>query len=399
MLLLKNKERNATKILTLSLIIIIVSHTLIHVAGSIRTSIFPLIKEEFFLTNVEIGIIAAIPVLSQAVFTIPAGVLSDKLSSQKIITFSISMAVLGAILAGFAQNVLMFIIATSLLTISSTFFHPSANSYISKKMEPEARPKALGLFNSGGIFGFALGSFSITIFMGLMGYKWRNLYQFWILPPLLALIGLYFLPSSPQTNIQNLKESQQENSEDFKLLSNSMIFFLLSSGFRRFGGGMTRAFLSIYLVEIRGWNIGLISLMYGVSRLIGLVAASLGGALTSKIGEKRGVRIALFPAYTCFLVAFFIKGMFTFLILYLAYRFFGMLGSPALSSITARLSPREKRGRGYALSSLPSSIVRTIGPIVAAFIADIFGLLSIFVLSAGVFYMALIIIEFGVKID
>ncbi|NIQ07516.1 MAG: MFS transporter [Candidatus Korarchaeota archaeon] len=386
------------KILSISLLVIVISHTLIHVAGSIRTSIYPLIKEEFTLTNKQIGIIAAIPPLCQALFTLPAGVLSDKLTSRKIIAFSIGMAVTGALLAGITLNVFMFIVATSLLTLSSTFFHPPANSYLSKDTTPQNRPKALGVFNSGGILGFALGSFSITILMGWWGYQWRDLYQFWIIPPLLILGGLYFVPTYPTGYSNSSEANLEETEEEGTLLSSNMIFFLLASGIRRFGGSMTTAFLSIYLVERRTWTIGLVGLMFGVSRVIGLIAASLGGALASHFGEKEWTISSLFPAYVCFLAAFLVSGVVPFLALYLMYRFFGMLGMPALSAITARLSPREKRGRGYALSFLPGSIVGTIGPIVAGFIADAFGIFPIFILSGVIFCVGLVVLELGVNI-
>lgn len=381
-----------------SLIVLVIIHTLTHVAGSIRTSLYPLIKEEFTLTNQQIGIIAAIPPLCQALVTLPTGALSDRFGAKKMISISILMAALGSVLAGLTINPLMFIIATTLLTLNSTFYHPPANSYVTKNANPGERPMKLGLLNAGGTFGFALGPLSITILMEFLGFPWRNVYLFWVIPILLGLVAIYFVDTSSVAD-NSIEEKEEDPDQEEQLLSRSMIAFLSSTGIRRLGSSMTVAFLSIFLVESQGWNIGLIGIMFFTSRLLGLVASPLGGVLTSRYGEKRWVTISFFLSYVFFLLAFVVKGLVPFFILYLGYSFTRMLAMPANSSITAMLSPRKQRGIGFALSFLPGSIVRAIGPIIAAYIADTFGLYPIFMVSVVVFFTGLGIFHFGVKLD
>ena len=80
-----------------SLFVMFITHTLTHVAGSIRTTLFPVIKEEFSLSNQQIGLIAAIPPLITALITIPAGLMSDRYGTKKLIALSMVMAAIGAI--------------------------------------------------------------------------------------------------------------------------------------------------------------------------------------------------------------------------------------------------------------------------------------------------------------
>jgi MFS family permease len=383
-----------------SLIVLIITHTLTHVAGSIRTSLYPLIKEEFSLTNQQIGIIAAIPPLVQALVTLPTGALSDRFGAKSMISVSILMAALGSFLAGLTLNPLMFIMATTLLTLNSTFYHPPANSYVTKKSEPSERAMKLGLLNSGGTFGFALGPLSITILMEILGFPWRNVYLFWIIPILLGLVAIYLVDTSTGVDESTQeREDGEDPDQEEGLISQSMVAFLSSTGIRRLGSSMTIAFLSIYLVESQGWNIGLIGIMFFSSRLMGLVASPLGGWLTSQYGEKSWATLAFAISYILFLLAFIIPGLVPFFILYLGYSFMRMLAMPATSSITAMLSPRRQRGIGYALSFLPGSLVRAIGPIIAAYIADTFGLYPIFMISVAVFFIGLGIFQFGVRLE
>ncbi len=394
-----DSNKRQGNILSFSLLVITITHTLTHVAGSIQAGIFPVIKEEFTLTNQQIGVIVAIPSLLQALFTIPAGLLSDRLGAKKLIAFSIGMAAVGALLAGFTRNIIMFTVATALLTLNSTFYHPPASSYVTRDTSPKDRSKVLGVLDSGGIFGFALGPLSIIIFMEMMGYSWRQLYLFWVIPILLGFGVLHFMKSEPDEASAATEKPVGEIEEEPSLLSTNMILFLLSTGIRGLGGAMTIAFLSIYLSESMGWSLTSIGLMLGASRLVGLFAAPLGGGIASRIGEKRVAVTSLFASYTCFLTAFLMKDMLPFMLLYVSYNFLAMLAMPATQAITARLTPRKKMGTGYALFFLPGSIVRAVGPIIAALIADLFGMFPIFMASAVLFYLGLGILELGVKGD
>jgi MFS family permease len=370
------------------------------VAGSIQAAIFPVIKEEFTLTNQQLGVIVAIPALCQALFTIPAGLLSDRIGAKKLTALSIGMAAAGALIAGLSRNIIMFTVATALLTLNSTFYHPSASSYVTRNASPKDRSKVLGLLDSGGIFGFALGPLSITILMETMGYSWRQTYLFWVIPIILGLGVLYFVePESDGPPSSATEKPALETEKEPKLLSTGMTIFLLSTGIIGLGSSMTATFLSIYLAESRGWSLASIGFMLGVSRLTGLIAPPLGGGFASRFGEKRCVVTSQFASYACFLAAFLTKDMLPFMMLYLAYNFLSTLGMPATQAITAHLSPRRKMATGYALYFLPISIVGIIGPILAAFIADYVGMFPIFMVSAALFYLGLGMLELGVRID
>ena len=235
--------------------------------------------------------------------------------------------------------------------------------------------------------------------MEAMGYGWRQTYLFWVVPILLGLGVLQFIrPESGDLPSSVIEKSPVEAEKEPRLLSTGMTLFLLSTGIVGLGGSMTLTFLSIYLAESRRWNLASIGFMLGLSRLTGLIAAPLGGGLASRFGEKRCVVTSYLASYTCFLVAFLTREMLPFMMLYLAYSFLSTLGMPATQAITAHLSPRRKIATGYALYFLPTSLVGIIGPIMAAFIADYFGMFPIFMASAALFYLGLGILELGVKL-
>lgn len=374
-------------------------HALVHAAGNIRPTIFPILREEFSLSYQQVGLIVAIPSLCQFLFSVPAGVLSDRFGAKKLITLSIILATAGAFLGSVSMTPWMYIVATTLLTLNSTLYHPPSQSYVTNITRPKDRSRALGIWHAGGTTGMSLGPLSITILMGVFAFQWRQIYGFWVLPILFGLVALYFVKPPAEMVKKEVKEEWDEGDTVETLLNTNMMFLLLSGTIRRFGGGLTTGFLMIWLAESQGWTISQIGIMLGVSSLMGIIASPLGGELASRFGEKRWLVGTLFASYTCFMLAIVLKGFWPFMLFYLAQRFFGILGMPANMTLTSRLSPPKQRGIGFALSSIPENVIRPLASIIAAYIADYYGLYPIFIATVVIYYLGLGVLQLGVKMD
>lgn len=374
-------------------------HALVHAAGNIRSAIFPILQEEFSLSNQQVGLIVAIPSLCQLLFSVPTGVLSDRFGAKKLIALSIIMATAGAFLGSVSMNPWMYIVATTLLTLNSTVYHPPSQSYVSNITRPKDRSRALGIWHAGGTTGVSLGPLSVTILMGIFAFQWRQIYRFWVLPILFGLVALYFVKPPAEMVKKEVKEDWDEGDTVETLLNTNMMFLLLSGTIRRFGGGLTTGFLQIWLAKSQGWTISQIGMMLGVSSLMGIIASPLGGELASRFGEKRWLVGTLLASYTCFMLAIVLKGFWPFMLFYLAQRFFGILGMPANMTLTSKLSPPKQRGIGFALSSIPENVIRPLASIVAAYIADYYGLYPIFIATVVIYYLGLGVLQLGVKMD
>lgn len=374
-------------------------HALVHAAGNIRSAIFPILQEEFSLSYQQVGLIVAIPSLCQLLFSVPTGVLSDRFGAKKLIALSIILATAGAFLGSVSMTPWMYIVATTLLTLNSTVYHPPSQSYVSNITRPKDRSRALGIWHAGGTTGVSLGPLSVTILMGIFAFQWRQIYRFWVLPILFGLVALYFVKPPAEMVKKEVKEDWDEGDTVETLLNTNMMFLLLSGTIRRFGGGLTTGFLQIWLAKSQGWTISQIGMMLGVSSLMGIIASPLGGELASRFGEKRWLVGTLLASYTCFMLAIVLKGFWPFMLFYLAQRFFGILGMPANMTLTSKLSPPKQRGIGFALSSIPENVIRPLASIVAAYIADYYGLYPIFIATVVIYYLGLGVLQLGVKMD
>ena len=386
------------RLFSFGLLAMVATHALIHAAGNMNSTMIVELRREFVLSNQQIGVIGAVPPLAQVLFSLPVGWMSDRYGTRRLVALSIVMATLGALIAGFTVSPAMYIVALTLMTLTSTFYHPPSHSYTARMVEGEDRSKAMGFLNAGGTFGVALGPLSITVLMGYLAYQWRQVYLFWVAPIALSLVLVFFLRDMQGAG-RDQGNGEPVEGEVTTLLNRDFIMYLSASGVRQFALGMISTFLSIYLADARGWSITELGIMFGASSFLGLAASPIGGYMASRLGDKSWVVMALGVSYLFYIAAFLTEGVLPFMALYLAYRFFGILGMPATASLTAKLSPPRQMGMGFAVSFLPQSIVGVVAPLVAAYIADIFGLFPIFTASFIIMFLGLGALHFGVKVD
>lgn len=380
-----------------ALLAMVATHALIHAAGNMLGTMIVEVRKEFVLSNMEIGLISAIPSLASVLFTLPVGWMSDRYGARRLVALSVGMAALGALIAGFTVNPAMYIVGLVLMTLTSTFYHPPSHSYTARMVDVRDRSKAMGFLNAGGTFGVALGPLSITVLMGYFAFQWRQVYLFWVPFIALGLVLVFFLRDMKGAGAESRGEPVEGEVET--LLNRDFLMYLSASGVRQFALGMIGTFLSIYLADVRGWSVTYLGIMFGASSVLGLAASPIGGYMASRLGDKRWAVLTLGVSYLFYIAAFFTEGVLPFMALYLLYRFCGILGMPATAALTARLSPPRQMGMGFAISFLPQSVVSVVAPVVAAYIADVFGLLPIFTVSFVVMFVGLAVLQFGVRAE
>jgi MFS family permease len=390
-------EKEKVRLLNYGLIVMIVSHTLTHVFRGIHTAIFSILRDEFTLSLQQLGLIAAIPSLCQAILAVPTGILSDRIGSKKMLLLSFGFATLGAILAGIATNPLMLVVAISLVHINTTIYHPASYSYTTKLFKSGDRSKALGLHGAGGTLGYAIGPLAVSFLVGILAWQWRNVYLVLTIPMIIGIGMVLLLKEEDNENI-GLETQPDTSSENNRFLTTSLFMFLLYQALRSMGRSMIASFLVLWLLDLRNMSITIASFIASATTLSGILAAPLGGYIASRLGDMRWLQ-ASFLVSLCFLgLAFNLPSNTAFTGFYVAYGFFTTLGMAPRNSIIAKLTPRKQRGLGFALLFLPGSIVGAIAPVIAGYIAENIGLGNIFNVALLVNFISFIILKYAVKI-
>jgi MFS family permease len=246
-----------------------------------------------------------------------------------------------------------------------------------------------------------MGPLSVSILIGLLGMEWRQVYLLLGAPLLLGIVMLLFLKDGDRAKREEAEQETMEVDQPlFKsILSKSMVMFLSYSALRMMGSSMISNFIVLYLQDVRHLNLALASFIASGTMLLGFIAAPIGGFMAARFGEKNWILGTFSLGCILLAISIFVPSATIFAILYIGYGFCNTLGMAGRSSIMAILSPSGQRGLGYALFFLPGSIMGAVAPVIAGYIAQTFGLNTIFYLSLGVYTLAIGVLRFLVKID
>lgn len=394
-----NRDSKRVSLLSYTLLVMTITHVLTHAFQGIHTSIFSLLREEFDISLTQLGFIAAIPPLCQAILAIPTGFLSDRIGAKKMLIASFIVATIGAILASLTIDLLTFTIAISLVYSNTTIYHPASYSYTTNLFHQADRSKALGVHGAGGTIGHGLGPLTVSLVIGVLGLAWRNVYLLLTGPMLVALVMVLTLQDTQRTPDNHSHSSISTDSSTDQFLTSNLVLFLAFSGLRMMAGSMISTFLVLYLQDVRQLSIGLAAFVSSSRTLLGFIAAPLGGYMATRYGEKRWLFNLLVVSYFLLSIALIQPEVTGFILFYITSGFCGTLVMAARSSIMAQLTPRRHRGLGYALYFLPGSIMGAIAPILAGYIATSLGFNAVFVISLVISAIALTILKLAVQIN
>ena len=166
--------------------------------------ILPSYTEYFHLTVATTGLNNAASWMGAILATPMLQFLPDKFGRKQAIVASAVVCTIGIILQAAAQNIAMFVIARIIVGLGATFSSGAAPALISELMPAVTRGRILGFFFSC----FYVGSLASAI----INYGSQNIQSTWswrlpsllqLIPSIMALCLLPFIPESPRWLVAN----------------------------------------------------------------------------------------------------------------------------------------------------------------------------------------------------
>jgi len=366
--------------------IIAFTHFANHVYTQIHFALIPVFMKEFDLSLVHVGIMVMIPMLSEAIATVPAGLLADKLGYFRQVIISLGITAGAALLMTQAQNPYFVVLALSLLAISTTIYHPPAYGAVSQMFQ-ERKNRALGIHGAGGTLGWALGPFSVGF---LLNVGWRSVYLLWI-PPTLLCMFLLSRMRSPETTIVEI--SRKSNGSVKSMFTTGLLVVLSMIAVNSMGRQIVSTLTSPYVVLARGFTVQEASYIMGAMSLTGIIAAPIGGMFADKLGEKRWLTITMTSTILALLAFIRTETIATLLLCAVVYGYLVYSGMGATAALISYFTPTSRRGLGYALFFLPSYIVGAVAPVVGTTLAESYGIFTSFFLAVAFMAAAVIVLQ------
>lgn len=374
------------------LLFLCASHTLLHVYTNLPLALLPILIGEYGLSIFIASLIVAIPRIFSLVFSVPSGLLADRLGHTKLISFSLFLEVLAASLIMLFPTVEIIVLCFSLTALASTFYHPPALSATSNVLPTGFLSRGLGFHGASGTFGISLGPITLGLVLSLFG--WRSVYLFWVIPIFVVGVIAFFVNIGeypPEEGVEGEGKSLTSPLKD--VLSVAFLSFFLLMLFRTAADGTISTYLTTYFTEGRGLDADLASFVFGLSSLIGLISVIIGGYVGDKLGWKKSLT-SIFSMLTVALFCILVSASTIQIVLfYLVYGFFNVMTMPITTSLVAKIVPSKSRGTAYSLQFIPMSIIGIVFPVILSVLIDLFAIWIIFPIAIVLYVIVLIITQ------
>ena len=354
------------------------------------SSMFPLLKREFGLSDTALGILSGSYLISVTLGTVPFGALADRYSRTRIIAWGTAFWGITMIFTGMASGFIMLLLGRMVLGLWDPCDNPTSQSLLADYYPVNQRSKVMGIYQMGQLTGFFLLPIG-----GLMGqaWGWRATFFFFALPAFAVALLSWRLPE-PVRGIQERRHQRLEADERTVIASRyqnvtvvdaykvilrcrSYTASLVSSAVGSLFFGGIGVWTPTFLIRYHDLDVAeattALSLV-AVGGLVGvLTAGNLADFLThsgytsARIGVAGIARLISAPLF----IAAFLVGYTPLMLLLLSFgALFLVAAIPPLNAARVDVLHPDLRGRGTSLDAVTQSLASAASPVIYGIIAD-----------------------------
>lgn len=289
----KNIEQTAFGIL----LTVSFCHLLDDTMHSMLPAIYPMLKDEFGLSFLQIGIITFVLQITSSIIQPFVGLYADKHHSWWQLPVSMIFTLIGIFMLSYANSFYVILLSVSLFGLGSSIFHPQG-SQVAQQASGGRKGLAQSIFQVGGNGGFALGPLFaalIVIPVGLSGVRW-----FAFIAILLAIILVYIGKWHVKQTQKVYKKSRTQwttakTYSRYQIYGFVFILFVLMFSKNFYTESMT-SYFTFFLIEKFGISIQYSQVCLFVFLAAEVVGTLLGGWIGDRYGRKNVIWFSIFGA-------------------------------------------------------------------------------------------------------
>lgn len=354
------------------------AHGLVHIYEGILPPLIPLLMREFGTDYFHLGVVVTVFSYAYGLGALPAGLLADRVGSLRLISLYLFGAGLFSVCIWPVRSLWAYGVFMSLIGMFCSTYHPASNTLISHAI----REKGEGF----GIHGIA-GSLGTAI-VPMLG-AWIGLSIGWEAPHVMfgvfgVGVGFYSLTVARQwagnQSVALSKEAEGDQSEISYL--NLVVFFLSACAL-----GLTYRGVMTFLPAYMGQNVHLSFLrleavaLGGAVTTLALLSGSVGQYLAGRLVDRyepEKLYLATLVIGTIFLLLMAKASDILLVASAILYAFFFFGTQPIQNYLIASYLPKHRQGLGYGIHFFLVFGVGSTAAAVSGYLADRFGLESVF---------------------
>jgi len=362
-------------------------HAINHSFQLMIPPLLPFLALEFSLSFIEIGLLVTAFVAAYGAGQLPTGFLADRVGAKNLIIVGLTICAIGSLVALFSPNIYILLAGFAIMGIGGSTYHPSGLTMLSHAFDEKGRGQAMGIHGLAGSVGQIASPIASGVIAVLQG--WQSTFLIYaILGFGFSMFVFFRWRGKDVVSRTNTQSSKQRNSIR-ALLSKAIIIVFVLAIFQGFLYQITTSFLIIYLHVSRSFDVTFASLLLSLFLAGGALGQYVAGDFSDRFGRKI---VLIFLTIACAVTALPIPHVSNVVsvVLIIAFGFFLMGLIPTTNALMSDLA-KGSFGVLFGVYYLFAFGVSSAGPPIAGFLAENFGLGSIFYFSAVIAIICLII--------
>ncbi|MFB6087492.1 MAG: MFS transporter [Haloarculaceae archaeon] len=249
-------------------------------------SILPTITEGFGASDSQAGLAITVLWVTYAAMQFPAGYYADRLGERVLLTGGLIISAVGLLAYPFTPTFALFVVVTGIFGLGTGLFGPPRGTVISKTYD-ENDGAAFGAMLGAGSLGAALLPAVAALALATLG--WRVTLAAAAPVLFVAAVATWWVipdtrrnPGRAHEPIRVVLRQVAAAVRDWRVALAAVGSMLMLFAFQ----GVT-AFLTTYLVDVKGFSQATAGTLLGVLFLVGATSQVLGGGLADRFGTPR----------------------------------------------------------------------------------------------------------------
>ncbi len=247
--------------------------------------ILPTIAGFFQVSDAQAGLAVTVLWVTYAVMQFPAGFYADRVGERRILSAGLLLAAAGLASYAFTPSFSLFVVATGIFGLGTGLYGPTRGTAVSKAFD-ENDGAAFGVMLAAGSLGAAALPAVAAIAVSAVG--WRLTLAAAAPGLLLAAVGVWWALPDGRRDDENSHTLRDAIRESVEAIGNRRIALAVAGAtLMLFAFQAATAFLTTYLVDMKGLTQGTAGALLGALFVVGAVSQSICGGLADRFGAPR----------------------------------------------------------------------------------------------------------------
>jgi len=348
----------------------------------------PLIRDQFELSNTQLGVLLSAFFWTYVPAQLPAGWLAERLDARGVLAVGLGIWGAATALTGLASGFLMLLILRVMLGLGESVMYPASFKILAREALETQRGRANGLLAAGQLCGPAFGTLAGGLLMAWLG--WRVVF---VVFGCASVLWLWPWLKTPRTaTVQRLLDTRDSPSIAMILSRRELWGSCLGHFCQAYALYLVLSWLPMYLVKERGFSLpAMAQIGAGVYALAALASVLTGrvsdrwlaaGASTNRV-RMTGLLTGLAGIVVCMSICA-LAGPLTSVLAMLGCGICLGIVTPALFATVQTLAGPEAAARWQGMQSFFANSAGIIAPVITGVVVDRTGAFSAGFLIAAV---------------